>query len=105
MVLKPRLPIPRLATQLIVMMMNYVDEHLKKQLQNGISLLNTYSTEKANAIKYHLRKVILYIFTYSLLHPFLCFTTNQFAQKFEFLANLITHFVNIYNIYQVNDFK
>ena len=25
-----------------------------------------------------------YIFPYSLLRPFLCFTTNQFAQKFQF---------------------
>ena len=36
---------------------------------------------------------------YNLLRPFLCFTTNQFAQKFKFFANLMTHFVNICNIY------
>ena len=37
--------------------------------------------------------------TYSLLRTFLCFTTNQFAQKFKFLANLITYFANMRNIY------
>ena len=36
---------------------------------------------------------------YSLLCPFLCFTTNQFAQKLKFVANLIKYFVNICNIY------
>ena len=36
--------------------------------------------------------------SHSLLRPFLCFTTNQFAQKFEFLANLITYFVKMCNI-------
>ena len=36
-----------------------------------------------------------------LLRSFLFFTTNQFAQKFKILANLIliTYFVNICNIY------
>ena len=29
---------------------------------------------------------------YSLLRPFLCLTTNQFARKFKFLANLITYY-------------
>ena len=38
---------------------------------------------------------------YSLHCPFLCFTTNQFAQKFKFLANRITYYVNMYNIYGV----
>ena len=32
--------------------------------------------------------------------PFLFFTTNQFKQKFNFSANLITYFVNMYNIYK-----
>ena len=36
---------------------------------------------------------------YSFLRPFLCFTTNQFEQKFKCLDNLITYFVNICNIY------
>ena len=34
----------------------------------------------------------------SLLRPFLCFTTNQFALKFKFLANF-EYFVNICNIH------
>ena len=38
-------------------------------------------------------------FSYSLLGPFMCFTTNQFAQKLEFFANLVAYFVNICNIY------
>ena len=29
---------------------------------------------------------------YSLLRPFLCFITNQLAQKFKFFANLIAKF-------------
>ena len=37
--------------------------------------------------------------TYNLLHPFMCFTTNQFAQKLKFLANFITYYVNICNSY------
>ena len=36
---------------------------------------------------------------YSLLPPFLCFITNQLAHKFKLVANLITYFVNICNIY------
>ena len=36
---------------------------------------------------------------YSLISFFLCFTTNQFAQKFKILANLIIYYVNICNIY------
>ena len=31
-------------------------------------------------------------YDYSLLRPFLCFTTNQFAHKLKILANLITYF-------------
>ena len=41
-------------------------------------------------------------FLYSLLRPFLYFTTNQLAQKFKFLANFITYLVDICNIYLVN---
>ena len=36
---------------------------------------------------------------YSLLRPFLCFTINQFAQKFKCLANLNRYFVHICYIY------
>ena len=36
---------------------------------------------------------------YSLLRPFLYFTTNQFALKFIKMANLIIYFVKICNIY------
>ena len=43
-----------------------------------------------------------YLEVYILLRPFLCFTTNQIAQKLIFLANLITYFVNMCNIYLVN---
>ena len=39
---------------------------------------------------------------YNLLRPFPCFTINQFAHKFKFLDNLITCFVNVCNIYEVN---
>ena len=35
---------------------------------------------------------------YSSLRSLLCHPTNQFAQKFKFLANFITYFVNTYNI-------
>ena len=34
---------------------------------------------------------------YSSLGPFLCFTTNPFAQEFNFLANFITCLVSICN--------
>ena len=44
----------------------------------------------------HSMYVFLLLFVYIELRPFLCFTTNQFAQKFKFLANLITYFVNMY---------
>ena len=37
--------------------------------------------------------------SYSSLRPFMCFTTNQFAQQFKFVANLITYVVNICIIY------
>ena len=39
---------------------------------------------------------------YSLLRPFLRFSANQFAQNFKLLANLITYFVSMCNIYKVN---
>ena len=42
------------------------------------------------------------VIIYSLHRPFRCFTTNQFAQKFNFLADLITYFVIICNILYVN---
>ena len=35
----------------------------------------------------------------SLLRPFLCFPANQFTQKFDFLANLITYFGDMCYIY------
>ena len=35
----------------------------------------------------------------SLLRSFLCFTTNQFAQKLNVFANFITYLVNMCNIY------
>ena len=38
---------------------------------------------------------------YSLLHPFLCFTTNQFAQKLKKMVNLNTYFAIMCNIYKV----
>ena len=38
---------------------------------------------------------------YSLLRRFLCFTTNQSAQKFKCLANLIIYCVNSCNIYGI----
>ena len=42
--------------------------------------------------------MLLTNYIHSLLTPFMCFTTNQFAKKFEFLANLTTYFVNMCNI-------
>ena len=45
------------------------------------------------------KRILQINFLYSSLRPFLCFTTNQFAQKLKFLANLITYLVNICNIY------
>ena len=41
-------------------------------------------------IQYDLKVNVKITYThYSLHHSFLCFTTNQFAQKLNFLANLI----------------
>ena len=51
-------------------------------------------------IFFHIWSIIhFHDYAYSLLRPFLFFTTNQFAQRYIFLANLITYFVNICNIY------
>ena len=38
---------------------------------------------------------IKYKYLYSSLRPFMGFTTNRFAQKFNFLTNIIIYFVNI----------
>ena len=64
---------------------------------HGIILAKRFShvtqlSSRANYSKWHVEKILL--FHYSLLSPFLCFTTDPFAQKFKFFANLITYFVN-----------
>ena len=41
--------------------------------------------------------IVLVFIVYSA--TFMCFTTNQFAQKFNILSNLIAYFVKICNIY------
>ena len=45
-----------------------------------------------------LHRINIVYFKNYIIRPFLCFTNNQFAKKMEFLANLITYYVNICNL-------
>ena len=58
---------------------------------HGITYHNTLNHAKP------LHCIVLVFIVYSA--TFLCFTTNQFAQKLKILANLIAYFVKICTIY------